>query len=78
MPIIAMLAAILAALVYAAERVAFACMIYFLGSWLWRASAGVRVWIARHSLDLHARFRVVQQAALYWLTMRQIVRALRT
>jgi hypothetical protein len=78
MPIIAMLAAILAALIYAAERIAFACLLWFMGSWLWKASTGVRAWIVRHAYDLHAHWKTVHQAALYWLTMRQVLRALRT
>lgn len=77
MPIIALLAAILAALVYAAERLAFACLLWFIGSWLWKASAGIRGWLARHIDGLVAQLKTVHQAALYWLTMRQIVRALR-
>ena len=77
MPIIAMLAAILAALVYAAERIAFACLLWFMSGWLWKASTGVRSWIARHIDGLLAQLKTVHQAALYWLTMRQVVRALR-
>jgi hypothetical protein len=65
MPIIALLAAILAALVWTAERLAFACLLYVTGRWLWQASVGIRGWLARHIDGLLAQLKTVHLAALY-------------
>jgi len=81
MTIVAMLAAVLAAVVFMAERLAFAVMLWMLCSWTWRVTAKPRAlllkglaWLEREVLVFVGRIKWVREAVQYWWMMRTLRR----
>jgi len=71
MEIIALCAAVLAAVVYVAEKIAFAAVVYMLCSWLWKVSTPVRRWA-------EAEYRWVAGKVAGWISAYEAWRRLRT
>ena len=81
MEILALLTGILAAVVFAAERLAFAVMLWMLCAWVWRASRVPRallmrglMLIEREVLVLVGRLRWVREALSFWWMARSLRR----
>jgi hypothetical protein len=72
MEILALLGGLLAAIVFIAERLAFAVMIYMLTRWVWQATAAPRALLHREMLRAHRQLWNVHQAILRWWAMRSL------
>ena len=81
MEILAILAAVLAAVVFMAERLAVAIMLYMLVSWTWRVTAGPRAlmarglrWLNREIMILVGQLKWVREAVQFWWMARTLRR----
>jgi hypothetical protein len=81
MEILALLAGLLAAIVFVAERLAFAVMLWMLCAWTWRATARPRAllmqglgWLEREVLILVGQIKWVREAVQFWWMARTLRR----
>jgi hypothetical protein len=72
METVALLGGILMAIVFVAERLAFAVMLYMLTSWIWKATAHPRALLHREILRAQRGLRTVHQSILHWWAMRSL------
>ena len=72
MEIIALIGGIVAAIVFVAERLAFAVMLYMLCSWVYRATKPLWRWADREMAGLFSHLRSARDAVLAWWTFRSL------
>jgi hypothetical protein len=81
MEIVALLGGLLAAIVFVAERLAFAVMLWLLCAWVWRVTAVPRAllvkalrWMTTEMLIVVGQLKWVREAVQFWWMSRSLRR----